>query len=295
MQTIRNQPSEPTTPRPSQFIDPVSRLSFYGGISRMDDDAGVIECPPSPKTTERSNRRAAAYAKFQSDAAAAAKFLGQRCKYSTNVVYLPATNPSFPEYVRERIRATAELTSAAAASPYDDVTLEQVPILVEALQSLRIRLNIDPVTMTIDELRALCAETSRAEAVAYADMSSSASMDPHPETDPLLISYSYAFVKRTRLDLEAEIQRCQKRSFNLAAAAPTPTPHARIGCSVHHRFPWFSNIVSSDTLNRKFISVNALILAVSADIQKFLTCPRRGPDRVAVTAVSQAALQPDRV
>jgi hypothetical protein len=254
----------------------------------MDDDAGVIECPPSPKTTERSNRRAAAYARFQSDAAAAAKSIGQRCKYSTNVVYLPATNPSFPEYVRQRIQAT----SAAAAAPYDDVTLEQIPILVEALQSLRIRLNIDPAAMTIDELHALCAETSRAEAVAYADMRSSASMHPHPETDPLLISYSYDFVKRTRLDLEAEIQRCQRQS----AAAPTPTPHARIAASIHHRLPWFIIVVSSDTLNRKFISVNALILAVSADIQKFLTCPRRGPDRVAVvTAVSQAALQLDRV
>ena len=276
---------QPNTPRikPTDSFDAVSGLSLCGGIPRMGDNVVDIEYP-TPKPVERGSRRAAAYAKFQSDAAAAAKSMGQRCQYTTSVSYFPATNPNFLQNVQTRICSTAKLASidAAAASTYlnvsdvSDVSSEQIPVLVNALKTLRIQLIID-LSMSVDELRALCEETSRAEAVAYAAAYDPTSVQPRPDNDPFVIKY--VFVKRTRMDLESEYQRCQ-RKFNVQS----PTPHARIASIDRQPVVWLSHVISSDTLARIFVSVNALMLAISADVQQFLICPRRGSDRVALVA-----------
>jgi len=295
MKTLQ-QPNTPRTKPTDSFdsFDAVSGLSLCGGIPRTGDDVvdtvGTTEYP-NPKTVERGNRRAAAYAKFQSDAAAAAKSMGQRCQYTTNVSYFPATNPTFSQDVRTRIWKTAELASTsiaaatAAASPdVSDVSPEQVPVLVDALQTLRIRLNVDHTSMTVDELRALCEETSRAEAVAYAAAHNSpTSTQPRPHNDPLMIKHE--FVKRMRMDLEYEYLRCRKR-FNVSAQSPTP--HVRIASIDRQPVVWLGHVISPDTLARTFVSVNALMSVVSTDVQQFLICPSRGSDRVAVVAVVAA-------
>ena len=306
MQSIQHSMTSPMTPRPMATIatfDSVAGINLCGGISRMDDDAGSgyqIECP-SPKTAERRKRRAAAYAKFQSDAAAAAKSIWQRRKYSTSISYTPATNAN--QLIRLAAASAAASAAAAAAAATNaphtpptspsDITPEQVPILVHDLQLLNIRLIIDS-PMTVDELRALCEETSRAEAVAYAAAESAAAAaslqsraDTEADTEPNPLKIKYEFTKRTRIEFEAELQRCQKRQFG--GNRVMPTSHARIASSVHRRPLWWikiGHVISLDTLTRTFVSVNALAHSICADIREFLTSPSRGRDRVAFVALA---------
>lgn len=265
---------QPITPRQSiKSFDAVSGLSFCGGIPRMDD--GIDLDLPSPKTVERRKRRSDGYAKFQSDAATAAKNMRQRLQYATTVYYIPATHPSFTKYIQSRNDAIAKAVPNENSEPYD-VSHDQLATFVKNLQSLRIRLIVDPVPPTIDELRALSAETSRNEALAYA----TAYAEPPRDTFSADVA-AYLFVKETRINLENEIRRCQKRSLNFAAPIPTPTPHARIATSTS---PRLGIIFSLDTLNRTFISIPALMVAVCNDIEKFITCPTRAGERIAFVA-----------
>ena len=162
------QPMQPMQTMTPTTIDPVSGLDLLGGIPRMADDIQV----DSPKTVE-CIARAKWYSKFKSDAAASAKFIGRRSKQTTHTSYMPATNPKFSQHVRTMTMsivpssAAAEAPAAAAAAAAVDINAVQATILVRGMQSMRIRLLIDPVPKTIVELRELCAETSRIEALAY--------------------------------------------------------------------------------------------------------------------------------
>ena len=280
----QSQSQSPMTPRP---FDPVSGLSLSGGIPRMDDNDPDC-CPdcPSPITAERRTRRAAAHAKFKSDAAAAAKFNRHRYQYSNNVSYLPATNPAntlFSQQVQMLCKAVEaaeakqfELQSTVVAVDGADATVKQndvlskdVPIIVQVLQSLRIQLIIDPA-LSVEELTELCTETSRSEALAAANPAN---------------SVEFARLQQLRKDLETEVYRCRVKSSFGRRFDPSakPTSHAHIA-SEHHsgHSAFLGNILTSDTMHRTFVSVTALAVAVSADIGQFLASPTRCQDRIAV-------------
>jgi len=281
---------------PPTTIDSVSGLNLLGGIPRMTDDNDGAESQSiqvdSPKTVE-CIARAKWYSKFKSDAANSAKFIGRRSKQTTHTSYMPATNPKFSQHVRTMTMSITtpsssadEQVPAAASAAAVDINAVQATVLVRGLQSMRIRLIVDPVPMTIVELRALCAKTSRIEALAYMTY-----VDDGEDDDTLLAEYN--FVKQTRIDLEIEIQRCQRHpparnAANAANAAnPTPTPHARI--APFHR-TMLRNVLSPDTLKRAFVSVPALTVAVGNDIERFLTWECHAPDRIAVVGQIRAAL-----
>ena len=263
-----------TPPRP---FDPVSGMSLCGGIPRMGDNEPAC---PSPRTVDRRRHRATAHAKFQSDAAAAAKLNCHRHLYSTNVSYIPATNPAnpiFSQHVQTLLNA-AEITAkqlqlqatACVAEP-NDILPKDVPSIVLALQSLRIQLIIDPA-LSVEELTALCAETSRNEALAAAN-----------PTNPV----EFASLQQLRKDLEAEVSRCRcrpKQTFR-ANCEPSakPTPHTHIASSDHRGHSAFlGNILTPVTMHRTFVSITGLAAAVIVDIGQFLTSPTRGQDRIAV-------------
>lgn len=272
----------------------------------MDDNDP--ECP-SPRTAERRRRRAAALAKFQSDAAAAAKLNCHRHRYSTNVSYIPATNPAntlFSHQVQmlinaaearakqiERRSAAAAAAAAAAAVTTDvamtadvdvavaepnDILPKDVPSILLALQTLRIRLIIDPA-LSVQELTAFCAETSRNEALAATNPANSA---------------EFARLKQLRVDLEAEVDRCTPKPKLMFRAnsetAAKPTPHVRIASGDHCGHSAFlGNILTSANMRRTFVSITALIAAVNADIGQFLTSPTRSQDRIAVLHSSSSS------
>jgi len=339
------QTMQPMTPR---TIDPVSGLSICGGILRMTDDVEGQSIQfgqsiqsgqsiqtirvDSPKTVE-CIARAKWYSKFQSDAAASAKFIGRRSKQTTHTSYMPSTNPKFSQHVRtmdaiQKVAladlaviesSTLSTLPPAGAAGAADIDIHQAAIVVCALKSMRIRLLVDPIPMTVDELRAFCAEVSCKEALSYAAYAKYANRNttagglgggcdvhgvityggpPPPAVAASAYAYAssdgadidamahgeallaeYNFVKQTRVDLEVEIQRCQRRSFAKNAVCQTPTPHARIA-PLHRNM--LRNILSPDTLKRAFISVPALTAAVGNDIERFLTWQSHGPDRLAV-------------
>ena len=212
---------------------------------------------PSPRTMERRRRRAEALAKFQSDAAYAAK--ANRNRYTNNVSYAPATNLTFSQVqmLVNAAEATAkqhlECQSTAANAEPNDILPKDVPTIVLALQSLRIQLIIDPV-LSVQELTAFCAETSRNEALAAANPAN---------------SVEFARLQQLRTDLEAEVYRCRVR-------AEKPTPHVRISRVDH------SSFLSGCTMKRTFVSMTDLSAAVSADIGQFIASPSRSRDRIRV-------------
>jgi hypothetical protein len=245
----------------------------------MDD---VDPACPSPRTAERRSRRAAMLAKFQSDAAAAAKLNCHQHRYSTNVSYIPATNPAnpiFSQQVQTLLKAaevTEKLATMADAKP-NDVLPKDVPSLVLALQSLRIQLIVDPA-LSFEELTAFCAETSRNEALAAANPAN---------------SVEFARLQQLRRDLENEVYRCKpKQTFRMTCeSAAKPTPHVRIALGTHRGHSVFlGNILTSATMHRTFVSITALAATVSADIAQFLTSPSRNQDRLTVLRGGNAVI-----
>ena len=247
------------------------------GISRMDDDCEYErehgeekqedQCEPESPTTAM---RKAAHKKFQLDAAASARCNRRRAK--TNTIYLPGTHPKFPAHVKQLM---ANIKNPACG----DVHNWQAAILVSALQTLRIRLVVDPA-INLAQLRMLCVQTSVEEANAYATYSvkvdSGASVDKKFD-----LLEKYNFVKQSRVDLEIEIQRCQQVPRTQATAKPTPTQHASIALGSRNML---RNILSGDTLHRRFVSMPALAARVSADIERFLTWPDNRLERIALVA-----------
>ena len=225
---------------------------------------------PSPRTAERRRRRAEELAKFQSDAAAAAKLNCHRHRYSTNVSYIPATNPSNPIFseLLKAAEVTEKLATMADAKP-NDILPKDVPSIILALQSLRIQLIVDPA-LSFDELIAFCAETSRNEALAAANPAN---------------SVEFACLQQLRKDLESEIYRCKPKMVFRAncESSAKPTPHVRIALGKHHgQSILLGNILTSGTMHRSFVSINAFACTVSADIAQFITSPSRGQDRLTV-------------
>ena len=236
------------------------------------------ECT-SPRTMDRRARRAAALAKFQSDAAAAAKLNSRRHQYSTNVSYIPASANAISSHVQMLVKAAEarakqlefQSTAAAAAgeaaatiatidAELDDVLPKDVSSIILAMQSLRIQLIIDPC-LSVQELTALCEETSRNEALASANPAK---------------SVEFVRLQQLRNDLEAEVYRCILKKA-------IPTPHVHIASSDHRGHSRFlGNILTSAIMCRTFVSMTAFTAAVNADIGQFLTSPSRGNDRIAV-------------
>ena len=82
-------------------------------------------------------------------------------------------------------------------------------------------------------------------------------------------------------ELAKEIRRCSFPPRN-SDTLPTPTQHAWISPSWRKRL---TNILSPETLTRKFISLNVLVKKISDEMTKFLETPERRTDRL--TIVSQ--------
>lgn len=155
-------------PKILRTVDTVSDINALAGILPMTNDVDAV----TPKTLDcvaRGIARAKWYSNFKSDAAASAKFIGRRSKRTTHTFYMPSTNPKFSQHVRTMTTNIIPSSADEQVSAADavDINAVQATILVRGLQSLRIRLLIDPNPMTMVELRALCAETSRNEALAY--------------------------------------------------------------------------------------------------------------------------------
>lgn len=236
--------------------DLVSGLNIRGGISRMEEDIRhFTRVGPSPRTMLRRSTRSQWYAKFQSDAETSAKIIGRRYQQLTYTSYAPSTHPAVSAYINGIQDGANDLM-----------------LLKNKLQSLRINICVDPVAMTFAELQMLCLETSRKEASVHATLSQyKSAMGGDTTSNDVVTAFNaeYNFVLKSRIALETEIARCNPSRFPRVAnrMTPTPTHHAHIAPADRIAL---SEYLSFDTLHRHFVSIPALTSAVASDIQIFL-------------------------
>lgn len=249
------------------------------GISRMDDceyereHGSRVECgePESPTTVMHR----VAYKKFQAEAAESAIFNRRRRKIANNI-YLPGTHPKFPAHARELMENLKKI--------HGDISVWQAEILLSGLRALRIRIVVNPA-MNLAQLRALYLQTSIEEANAYAEYSTKIETNA-PVEERIEFLEKYNFIKQTRADLDVELRRCEQVPRTLTAIKPTPTQHAYIAPGYRDML---RNVLSNDTLHRKFVSMPALAARVSVEVERFLTWPENRLARVALVSEIIAA------
>ena len=261
------------------------------GISRLVDDCeyerehGRVECGEPESPTAAMHR--VAHKKFQSEAEEIAR-INRRHRKIANNIYLPGTHPKFPAHARQLMENLKNYQEHAEqfrqTGNIGDVSNWQAEILLSGLRALRIRIVVNPA-MNLAQLRALCLQTSIEEANAYAAYGTKVESNaPVEERVDLLEKYN--FIKQTRADLEAEFRRCDQLPRTLTAIKPTPTQHAYIAPGYRNML---RNVLSNDTLHRKFISMPALAARVSLEVERFLTWPENRLQRVALVSEIIAA------
>jgi len=200
------------------------------------------------------------------------------------------------------------LVAANATNP-EMITDREFKMLRHELSRLHIRLETGDV-MDLDALRRLhtetdlaqkMAETQTMEAFAQANERAQTAAAAAAEASgkdlsaPLIVgpgqihcdpAYMEARERSLNLknwtdELAKEIRRCSFPARN-SDMLPTPTQHAWISPSWRKRL---TNILSPETLTRKFISLNVLIKKISDEMTKFVEAPDRRTDRL--TIVSQ--------
>jgi hypothetical protein len=86
----------------------------------------------------------------------------------------------------------------------------------------------------------------------------------------------YHNIKAWKDALLKEIIRCSKNDWNPRSLPILPSAHARIATSLK---PMLANILSHETLNRTFISLDILTSTIGKEFAAFLTDPSRCNDR----------------
>lgn len=268
--------------------DCVTGLSVSGGLPRFEEpepdhevcdtprpsrlmDMGEIEADKVRKVEAARWRR-----QFQMEATQAARITWSKRLQQTTTVYLPGTHPEFKKHVVVLMRDMRD-NSAPNGSKW------QAELLVSTFQMMRIQLIVEPAR-SLDELATLCSEKSAEEALAFATLSG-IGIGQHCEAKFIALE-AYNFARQARVDLENEIRRCNQCPNLRTGVKPVPTQHATIA---RHSHAMLHNILSHDTLHRRFISIKALSDAVNLGIMQFLTWPERHLDRMLVVEQTLAS------
>ena len=180
----------------------------------------------------------------------------------TRTSYLPSTHPSVMLHLKS-ITAMMDAASKNRDDRHQDDVFNSLAALKTMVQSLRINIAVDTVAMTFEELQTLFLEISSKEACAHATLCQYKTALSHEISDDFLVSLevNYNFVLKSRMHLETEIMRCRPPQN------ASPTHHAHIE-HVENSYPF--EILSFDTLRRQFVSIIALMSAVTFDVITFL-------------------------
>jgi|688.fasta_scaffold612377_1 hypothetical protein len=185
--------------------------------------------------------------------------------------YIPSTHPT----VMLHLKSITAMIDAASKNrdelhqddDDDDDVFNSLTALKTTVQSLRINIAVDPVAMTFEELQTLFIEISSKEECAHATLCQYKTALSDAISDDFLVSLevNYNFVLKSRLHLETEIMRCRPPQN------ASPTHHAHIEHVEHVDNSSYFEILSFDTLHRQFVSMIALMSAVTFDVITFLT------------------------
>lgn len=279
--------------------------NVFKGISRMEDAEPAIpftayggdngESTPRPGSNQSEkleklyNQRKEWQTKFELAAKTAAKQTKHRRSLKTTTYYIPSTSPLF----KKGITALETKCVTRAASELIDET--EFAIIKQALTKHRILLEVNDAT-TLDQLHedlreakeiTSIAESTTIAAFTQAIADATASGLQHPETiaklNPVYLSALQEFnEKKYWVDaLSREITRCSPSPFRRSPLPISPTQHARIATSSRSLL---STILSHETCNRKFISLELLTKQIGREFAEFLSNPDRCLDRKRVAS-----------
>ena len=152
--------------------------------------------------------------------------------------------------------------------------LEEVKRNEEKAQAATIAAFAAAMKKTTEKVAADAAASSNAAAMDMAR--TSAEMMARVDPDYLNKLREYHDIIAWKDALSKEITRCSKVQFNQLAHPIAPYQHARIAASSKSIL---ANILSPETCNRTFISLNELTSTIGKEFAAFLTEPTRRNDR----------------
>jgi hypothetical protein len=247
---------------------------FYndGGISRMSDNEYDAEYntggTPRPGTSSSSSSSSAMMRWTFSQAAkqyAAENKLRLRAK--TRTEYRMGANSRVN-------RALQDLDTKLQQQSQPAMTESDFQLLKQAIENFQVRIIVHDST-TLDELKEQRSQSTNEMAA----MAAAASIAEHAD---FVQSYKEkeSDLKEWHSTLSAEIRRIEPYGF-ISRMSPTvvPSQHVKIA---HTSGNTLRNILSPETIRRRFISLNTLTQTIRRELLEFLTDESRGKDRAEV-------------
>ena len=184
-------------------------------------------------------------------------------------------NEMEPRLCRRRVLATSSPDSVMSETDFG--------ILRQTLEGFSVHIVVHD-SLTLDQLKQMQLKCNADLGIHTATM-----MTPHagetatlPETDA---ADAAAFVKKCQEQYKADLTQLNDslsaeilRMYN--GNEKVPSQHAQIACSSDHLI--LQNILSPETIRRRFLSLNALTRAIRSELLAFLANDVRGKDHAIV-------------
>jgi hypothetical protein len=252
---------------------------FYndGGISRMSDNEYDAEYntggTPRPGTSSSSSSSSAMMRWSFSQAAkqyAAENKL--RLKSKTRTEYRMAANSRINRALQELV---TKVQKKAQENPTEAMPESDFQLLKQAIENFQVRIIVHDST-TLDELK----EQRTRMTNEMADLASCAAVAEHHADFVQSYKEKESDLKEWHSTLSAEIRRIEPYGF-ISRMSPTvvPSQHVKIA---HTSGNTLRNILSPETIRRRFISLNTLTQTIRRELLEFLTDESRGKDRAEV-------------
>jgi hypothetical protein len=227
--------------------------------------------------------------KFSEAATASAKKYKKRRSLNTRTYYRPSTSHKFQtdlSVLKHRVDA-AQAVPGTTNNP-ELMTQKDFELLKMALTRFRIRFEVgDAIDMA--RLQCLRSEAQTAEDAAAAETTAAFAkamikhhqdqVESHNDLDYKTTLAKFNALKAWRIALSREITRCSYTTKASPNVPPSPSQHAKIAASAHSMLV---NILTPETLNQTFVSLNVLTSTINAEMTAFLTDTTRQRDRIIV-------------
>ena len=283
-----------------------------GGYAMTDEEADAISAEKQ-KIKELRERFSLAAKEYASRMKA-------RRSINSRTVYRPMTHPLCKSSITD-LEKRIEQPKTVPTYHAESITPAEFALFKKILVKYSVRLNVADV-MKLEDLKCLLEEVKRNESNAQAatiaafaaamkkttetvaaeaaasSSSTAAAMDPtmartsaemmaRVDPDYLNKLREYYDIQAWKDALSKEITRCSKIQLNQLAHPIAPYQHARIAASSKSIL---ANILSPETCDRTFISLNELTSTIGKEFAAFLTEPTRRNDRKLVAEQIAASI-----
>ena len=271
----------------------ISKISF--GIGRMSDEEydrefskeGVTPRPGTSNTGNAAAARAASRAIRSFSQLAVITAAENKRRTMTRTDYRMAGNTMIKKGLNEMEMRLCRRRDLATSSPDSVMSETDFGILRQTLEGFSVHIVVHD-SLTLDQLKQMQLK-SKLKCNADLGIHTATMMTPHagetatlPETDA---ADAAAFVKKCQEQYKADLTQLSEslsaeilRMYN--GNEKVPSQHAQIACSSDHHI--LQNILSPETIRRRFLSLNALTRAIRSELLAFLANDARGKDHAIV-------------